>query len=162
MRRPSTVRGRTTAVAALVVAAALAVAAVGLIGLLQSRLVAAERTAAALRAADVAALADSGDLPSRLSFPGEDEGLSAADLTSGHQLGSLREAPPTTTNLRAEGSALICRIPSLDWRPARHARRYRMSPAGGDLGSGEHLLAHPDEPVATAAASGSTVSTCVR
>lgn len=95
MRRPSTVRGRTTAVAALVVAAALAVAAFGLIGLLQSRLVAAERTAAALRAADVAALADSGDLPERLSFPGEDEGLTQVVDAKGSVV-------TTTANLAGE------------------------------------------------------------
>lgn len=75
LRRPLTVRGRTTAVAALVVAVALAVGAVALVALLQTRLLAAERSAASLRASDVAALAQDDRLPRTLSFPGEDKSL---------------------------------------------------------------------------------------
>jgi signal transduction histidine kinase len=75
VRRLLTVRNRTTAVAAVVVAVALAIGAIGLVGLVRDRLIEGQRTAAELRAQDVAALAESGQLPDDLSFPGEDEGL---------------------------------------------------------------------------------------
>lgn len=97
MRRLLTVRNRTTIVAALVVAAALAVAAVGLVALLRDRLVDAERTAAELRARDVAALVESGDLPDDLSFPGEDEGLTQVVAADGRVLAA-------TDNLEGEAA----------------------------------------------------------
>ncbi len=83
MRRLLTVRNRTTAVAALVVAVALGIGAVGLVGLVRDRLIEGQRTAAELRAQDVAALAESGELPDDLSFPGEDDGLTQVIDSSG-------------------------------------------------------------------------------
>ena len=90
-----TVRGRTTAVAALVVAIGLVVGAAGLIVLLRTRVIAAERSAAMLRAADVAALAKGGQLPHRLSYPGEDEGLTQV-------VDSQRRVISYTANLSGE------------------------------------------------------------
>ena len=96
MRRLLTVRNRTTAVAAIVVAAALAIGAVALVGLVRDRLVDGQRIAAELRAEDVAALVESGGLPTDLSFPGEDDGLTQVVDQRGTVVAS-------TDNLQGEG-----------------------------------------------------------
>jgi hypothetical protein len=82
-RRFASVRSRATVAATLVVALALAFAAFGLLALLRNRLITAERAAATLRAHDIAALAATGDLPTPLSFPGEDTGVAQVVNTDG-------------------------------------------------------------------------------
>lgn len=65
-------RLRIAAVAAVAVGVAVIIGAVLLVGLLRSRLDTAATTAAALRARDVAALAEAGALPRLLALPGEE------------------------------------------------------------------------------------------
>lgn len=105
MRRFLTVRNRTTAVAAIVVAVALCIGAVGLVGLLRDRLIGGQRTAAELRAQDVAALAESGELPDQLSFPGEDEGLTQVIDRNGTVVAATDnlEGEPPISDLRPDG-----------------------------------------------------------
>jgi len=105
VRRPLTVRNRTTAVAALVVAVALGIGAVGLVGLVRDRLIEGQRTAAELRAQDVAALAESGELPDDLSFPGEDDGLTQVVDSSGSVVAATDnlDGEPPISDLRPEG-----------------------------------------------------------
>lgn len=104
MRRLLTVRNRTTAVAAIVVAVALGIGAIGLVGLVRDRLVEGQRTAAELRAQDVAALAESGELPDDLSFPGEDEGLTQVVDGDGTVVAATDnlEGEPPISDLRPE------------------------------------------------------------
>ncbi len=73
-RRAPSVRTRTTVVAAGVVLIALGAGAFGLVWLVRDRLTSADRSATVLRARDVLALAQSDDLPVRLSFPGDENG----------------------------------------------------------------------------------------
>ncbi|MCU1496296.1 MAG: putative Histidine kinase [Acidimicrobiales bacterium] len=105
MRRLLTVRNRTTAVAAIVVAVALCFGAVRLVGLVRDRLIEGQRTAAALRAQDVAALAESGQLPDNLSFPGEDAGLTQVIDNSGTVVAATDnlEGEPPISDLRPDG-----------------------------------------------------------
>lgn len=105
MRRLLTVRNRTTAVAAVVVAVALCIGAVGLIGLVRDRLIEGQRTAAELRAQDVAALAENGELPDDLSFPGEDDGLTQVVDASGNVVAATDnlEGEPPISDLRPDG-----------------------------------------------------------
>lgn len=70
----ATMRFRTTAVASVVVLVALSVGGVGLVLVVRGHLVAADRSAARLRADDVLALAGAGAVPRSLSFPGEEDG----------------------------------------------------------------------------------------
>lgn len=82
-RRAPSVRTRTTVVAAGVVLIALGVGAFGLVWLVRDRLTSADRSATVLRARDVLALAQSDDLPSRLSFPGDENGATQVLDASG-------------------------------------------------------------------------------
>lgn len=84
----STVRSQTTLVATGVVGAALVFAAIGLVWLVQARLVAADRSAAELRADDVLTLARAGDLPKLLSYPGEETGATQVVDESGAVIAS--------------------------------------------------------------------------
>ncbi|MSV83987.1 MAG: HAMP domain-containing protein [Actinobacteria bacterium] len=77
------VRARTTLVASLVVAIALAFASAALLVLLRDRLVAVEFSATALRSRDVAALAADGEVPDNLSFPGDDDGFTQVVSSDG-------------------------------------------------------------------------------
>jgi signal transduction histidine kinase len=70
-----------------VVAVALGVAAAALLWLLSNQLVAAE-AGAVLRARDIAGLAEGGQLPSTLSFPGEDTGVTQVVDASGAVIAS--------------------------------------------------------------------------
>lgn len=69
------VRSRTTFAATVVVGITLAAGGIGLVAVLKTRLTGASRTAAQLRARDVAALATSDRLPKTLSIPGEERAL---------------------------------------------------------------------------------------
>ena len=82
-RWPRSVRARTTLAATAVVVIALAAAAGGLLWLVSSRLQAAQRDSAVLRARDIAGLASAGQLPVSLSFPGEDTGVAQVVDQSG-------------------------------------------------------------------------------
>ena len=82
-RWPRSVRARTTLAATAVVAVALAAAAGGLLWLVSSRLEAAQRDSAVLRARDIAGLASVGQLPASLAFPGEDTGVAQVVDRSG-------------------------------------------------------------------------------
>lgn len=82
-RRFSSVKARTTMLASVVVAGALAVGAVGLVWLLQDRLIATEASAASLRSRDVAALVAAGTLTDRLSYPGEEDGFTQVVAVDG-------------------------------------------------------------------------------
>jgi signal transduction histidine kinase len=104
-RRWGTVRARTTAIAASVVAVALVVAAVGLVWLIRDRLVAADRVSAALRANDVLALARTGGLPGRLSYPGEETGATQVVNARG-------EVVAATSNIEGEGPISSQRPPA--------------------------------------------------
>jgi len=104
----STVRNQTTFVAAGVVGVALVVAAIGLVWLVEARLVAAERSAAALRADDVMALARTGNLPKRLSYPGEETGATQVVGASGAVIAStsnIEGEPPIQTTRPGPGKA---------------------------------------------------------
>lgn len=103
-RRFLTVRNRTTVVAAVVVAVALGIGAVGLVALVRDRLVEGQRTAAELRAQDVAALVASGDLPDDLSLLGEDEGLTQVVDAQGTVVVASEdiEGEPPMSDLRPE------------------------------------------------------------
>ncbi len=105
MRRFLTVRNRTTAVAAIVVAVALCIGAVGLVGLVRDRLVEGQRTAAELRAQDVAALAEGDGLPDDLSFPGEDDGLTQVIDRDGRVVAATDNlvGEPAISGLRPDG-----------------------------------------------------------
>lgn len=88
-RRLASVRARTTLVASVVVAIALAVAGTVLLMLLRDRLVSAELSAAALRSRDIAALIDdTEEIPDDLSFPGEESGFSQVVSADGAVLAS--------------------------------------------------------------------------
>lgn len=82
-RRAPSVRTRTTVVAAGVVLIALGAGAFGLVWLVRDRLTSADRSATVLRARDVLALAQSDDLPARLSFPGDENGATQVLDASG-------------------------------------------------------------------------------
>jgi signal transduction histidine kinase len=79
-------------------------AAGGLLWLLGNQLVAAERATAILRAQDIAALASSGDLPTSLSFPGEDRGVAQVVDQNGTVVAStpnLEGEPPIAPDMPA-------------------------------------------------------------
>lgn len=105
MRRLLTVRNRTTLVAAVVVAVALCIGAVGLVGLVRDRLIEGQRTAAELRSEDVASLAESGELPDDLSYPGEDDGLTQVIDSSGSVVAATDnlDGEPPISDLRPDG-----------------------------------------------------------
>lgn len=73
--KPTTIRGRTTLAAAVVVSAGMALGGAYMVSTLHDRLVVVQRGAAELRARDVGTLAASGRLPQSLSIPGEEKGL---------------------------------------------------------------------------------------
>lgn len=100
MARLLTVRNRTTAVAAVVVGVALTMGAIGLVGSLRTRLLAAQRSAATLRAQAVAGVVEAGSLPADLSFPGDDDGFTQVVDSTGRVVSAtedLAHAPPISS-----------------------------------------------------------------
>lgn len=86
----ASMRTRTTLVAAGVVLIALGAGSVGLVWLVRDRLIDADRSATALRANDVSALARSNDLPRRLSFPGDENGATQVLDATGKVIAASR------------------------------------------------------------------------
>lgn len=114
-----TVRTRTALVAAGVVLVALVAGAFGLVWLVSDHLVAADRSASSLRADDVLALATSGDLPSTLSFPGDENGATQvldADGVVVAATGNIEGDVPISSLRPADGSSSseITIVKSLD------------------------------------------------
>lgn len=109
LRRRAGLRLRVAAVSALTVGAALAIAALLLVGLLRNRLDTAATTAATLRARDVAALAEAGSLPRNLALPGEESAFVQVVDQSGVVIASTEnidgEQPISTA--RPAGTALL-------------------------------------------------------
>lgn len=105
------IRGRTTAVAVLVVTAALSVGAMGLLRILSNNLNQTISDTARLRAADVATLVQKHSLPQPLAFRGEDSGFVQVVDATGRVLAS-------TANLTGE-PRIATFTPSTD-RPELH------------------------------------------
>lgn len=132
--RAASVRTRTTAVAAGVVLVALGAGAFGLAWLVRDRLTSADRSATVLRARDVLALAESGDLPTRLSFPGDENGATQVLDSSGAVVastGNLEGASPISSVRPSAGSASsdIRRVDAID-----EEQRYVVVAVAGDNG----------------------------
>ncbi|HET6834046.1 MAG TPA: ATP-binding protein [Acidimicrobiales bacterium] len=104
--RPSGIRLRITAVAAIAVGVALTVGAVLLVGLLRSRLDAAATNAATLRAQDVAALATTDALPPQLALPGEETAVVQVVAANGDVVASSENihGEPAITAERPPGT----------------------------------------------------------
>lgn len=98
------VRARTTLVASVVVAVALAVAGTVLLLLLRDRLVAAELSAASLRSRDIAATVEEDDVPDDLSFPGDEDGFSQVVASDGTVLAASEniQGEPALSSLRPQ------------------------------------------------------------
>lgn len=119
-RRAGTVRVRTTVVATLIVSAALVVAAIGLVILLQRSQVANVEAAARLRATDIATLVRGGNLPTSLSDSSSDVALVQVVDDQGRVLSA-------TTNIAGEDR--IARFQPAGTHPV--ARTLRNLPVGG-------------------------------
>lgn len=122
MNRPSlqmTVRTRAALVASTVVLVALVVGGVGLVVVVRSHLLDADRTAATLRARDVLALMAATPAPTRLSFPGEENGATQVIDGSGRivaQTDNLEHRSPISV-LRpdsGESDSQLATVPALD------------------------------------------------
>ena len=105
------IRGRTTAVAVLVVAAALTIGAIGLLHILRNNLNHNISDTVRIRAADVATLVKNDRLPEPLAFPGEDSGFVQVIDATGHVIAS-------TSNL--DGEPPIARLAPKTDRPDVH------------------------------------------
>ncbi|MGH3356907.1 MAG: sensor histidine kinase [Nocardioidaceae bacterium] len=88
LRRPNSVRARTTLVATLIVALALTAAATALVLTLQSALERSGDAAARARVHDLASLAESGGLPRVVAAPAEDDVVEVLDAEGDRIAGS--------------------------------------------------------------------------
>jgi signal transduction histidine kinase len=128
------VRARTTALAALVVAVALAAGAVILLLSLQNSLARSGDGSAEARARDLAALVDAGDLPSTVTAPGEDDVVQVVD-SRGRVVATTanaREWQPIAS-FRPDGTAPVVHN-VYDVRAGTELENYRVWAvrAGGD------------------------------
>jgi len=102
-------RLRITAVATIAVGVAAAIGAVLLVGLLRSRLDTAATTAAALRARDIASLAESNNLPRLLALPGEESAFVQVVDAQGAVVASTEniDGEPAVATQRPNGSETL-------------------------------------------------------
>ncbi|MCB0985651.1 MAG: HAMP domain-containing histidine kinase, partial [Ilumatobacter sp.] len=146
-------RLRITAVAGTIVAAALAVGAIALIGLLRARLDDAATTAARLRARDVAALATSGSLPRTLALPGEESAVVqvlAGRSTVVAASENIDGEPPISTLHPPAGEELVVTVPVAALDPHGSMRLIVISansPTGPVVVLAGESLAHADATV---------------
>jgi signal transduction histidine kinase len=133
-RRWSSVRNQTTIVAAGVVSVALVLAALGLVWLVRARLIDAERSAAALRADDVLALASGGVLPDPLSYPGEERGATQVVELDGTVIAATSnlDGEPALSDLRPRSGSRDSEIRSS--LPIGNESRYLVVAATDRIG----------------------------
>ena len=120
------IRGRTTAVAVLVVSAALIIGAGGLLRILRNNLSHNISDTVRLRAADIATLVKEDRLPQPLAFPGEDSGLVQVLNASGTVIAStanLAGEPPIAKLAPPVGKTEIHTFHSL---PIGDGHRFRV------------------------------------
>jgi signal transduction histidine kinase len=132
------VRGRTTLLATLVVGVALAAGAVILVLSLQSSLVRSGDATAKAKARDLAAVIDSGGLPSTVTAPGEDDVVQVVD-SAGHVVAASDNArgwPPIAT-FRPGGGAPVVRT-AYDVADGSELEDYRVW--GVRAGAGEQPM----------------------
>lgn len=110
--RMRSVRARTTLVASVVVAVALAVAGTVLLLLLRDRLEAAELSAASLRTRDIATTIEEEDVPEDLSFPGDEDGFSQIVAADGTVLAASEniQGEPALSSLRPRDDGSVEQI----------------------------------------------------
>ncbi len=129
-------RLRIAGAAALLVAVALLAGAALLVDLLHNRLHETARTAASLRAADVAGLANAGALPATLALPGEESSVVQVVNAAGIVISSsenIAGEPPISDRRPLTSSELsfVARVNALDARdPMRVVATQASTPSG--------------------------------
>lgn len=111
--RLGSVRIRTTLAAAVIVAAALSVAAVGLVSILRATMVSNIDAALSLRASDIGAITEGGTLPDAVAIEGEQDAFVQIVNPAGDVLVSSRnvEGEPRITNASSGTSLEVTNSP---------------------------------------------------